>query len=896
MPSISRLFVELGGKSTLPADLQTSLAALENVGQKATYAGKRILTSFNEALNPTKRLREEVLLLKQAGQSNADIVKVMGDRFKTAAAQTRAMGQAVDPVIGRFEKMAIESGKTHGALNILNSGLSKVKNMLGNFGIALGAYGIFQAFKKIIASSVRFESAFAGVRKTVEATEPEFKKLSDEFRRMSTVIPISASELAKIGEAAGQLGIKTENIATFTRTMAALGVTTNLSSTEAATALARLANIMGTNQQDFDKLGSTIVYLGNNFATTESEIVEFAMRLAAAGKQVGMSEADILALGATLSSVGINAEAGGTAFSKVFINIAAAVAMGGEKLEQFARVAGLTVADFKELFKKDAAGAISAFVDGLGKMEGQGKSAILVLNDMGITEVRMRNALLASSSATGLLEKAIYGANEAYEENIALLKEESERLKTTESRWKIFADTMLDVGRSLGDVLAPALTKVASKFSDLVKRIRDYNDDRRMAREAIIQRIKEFNSETDETIIKTNELTEAEKRGLTASLAAYEAMAKRNTAYSAFVPWTDESAKAIANLKDETEKLNEENKKMEQAALKSRLDQFYQHLDESQKTIAENNTAMAASLAKLNAEYDSFKTELGDLPTEPLNRTLEQFKDVGLTTEELPESVGKVQEAVSQFGTEVSTIFTDFSRNISDAILEWKGFGEALKDLARSFGELVLRTLIEKLFDPVKKLLNKMIDSIFGLFTGGGGTVGSTVGSSTAGMAGTAATAAGGAASMGISLISGGVSGLVSGLVGAMFQGNQPEHIRAIEQHTRGMLNQLVQPGGIQDRLNEFLPALPQINDSLNSVVGSLESIKWDVLSPRLTSIDMSLSRLPNLTQPQQTGTSSGDFKIYLDGQELTKSFIEQIETNRGGAKTSLNLALGYAE
>lgn len=159
-------------------------------------------------------------------------------------------------------------------------------------------------------AAIDFESAFAGVRKTVNASESDMKKLETGIRDMAKEMPTAATEIAGVAEAAGQLGIKTDSILGFTKTMVMLGDSTNMSAEEAATSLARLANITGMSQNDFDRLGSTIVALGNNLATTESEITSMGLRLAGAGHQVGMSEAQIMSFAGALSSVGIEAEAG----------------------------------------------------------------------------------------------------------------------------------------------------------------------------------------------------------------------------------------------------------------------------------------------------------------------------------------------------------------------------------------------------------------------------------------------------------------------------------------------------------------------------------------------------------------------------------------------------------
>ena len=249
-------------------------------------------------------------------------------------------------------------------------------------------------------AAIDFESAFAGVKKTVDATNKELSKLEQGIRNLAKEMPTAATEIAGVAEAAGQLGIQTPNILDFTKTMVMLGDSTNMSAEEAATSLARLANITGMSQNDFDKLGSTIVALGNNLATTESEITAMGLRLAGAGSQIGMTEAQTMSFAAALSSVGIEAEAGGSAFSKVMIEMQLATEKGGDSLQNFAKVAGMSSAEFSKAFKEDAPSAIMAFIEGLGSAEERGLSAIGILDDMGISEVRLRDTLLRAAVAS----------------------------------------------------------------------------------------------------------------------------------------------------------------------------------------------------------------------------------------------------------------------------------------------------------------------------------------------------------------------------------------------------------------------------------------------------------------------------------------------------------------
>lgn len=318
-----------------------------------------------------------------------------------------------------------------------------------------------------VKAAMDWESAWAGVTKTVDGTPEQLARVEQGLRDLTGVLPASHQEIAAVAEAAGQLGVQTDNVVAFTKTMIDLGETTNLSANDAATQLARLMNIMQSSPDDVGRLGAAIVGLGNNYATTEAEILEMAMRLAGAGKQIGMTEGDVLGLATALSSVGIEAEAGGSAMSKVMIDIASSVEKGGERLQKFATVAGMTSAQFSKLWREDSAAALSAFVKGLANAESQGSSTLGVLADLGLTEGRMRDALLRSSLAADQFTDAMAMGNREFELNNALTAEAAKRYETAESKVRIAGNAIRDAAIDFGAVLLPVVAKGSEAIADL---------------------------------------------------------------------------------------------------------------------------------------------------------------------------------------------------------------------------------------------------------------------------------------------------------------------------------------------------------------------------------------------------------------------------------------------
>lgn len=379
-------------------------------------------------------------------------------------------------------------GLTAAEINILITARDEASAAMSKIGIAagkmskaiktaakIGAVAILALGVASLKAAIDFESAFAGVRKTVDATEAEFDVLRQGIRDMAKELPASAVSIAAVAEAAGQLGIETQNILGFTRTMIDLGETTNLSATEAATALARLANITKLPQDQFDQLGSTIVALGNNFATTEAEIVEMGLRLAGAGAQIGLTEAQILSMAAALTSLGINAEAGGTSFSRIMLDMSKAVATGNEDLATFAQVAGQSVDEFARLFREDASGAIVAFMDG---MAGLDQAALFgILEQLGFDNVRVRDAILRTAGSEGILADALSLGTQAWADNTALTEEAEQRYNTMASQISILRNNVVDLMIDLGDALTPALRAVNEALIDAMPAIKKFLKD-----------------------------------------------------------------------------------------------------------------------------------------------------------------------------------------------------------------------------------------------------------------------------------------------------------------------------------------------------------------------------------------------------------------------------------
>lgn len=437
------------------------------------------------------------------------------------------------------KQLAYESDITRIKLEKMGEGFQNIGNSMSNIGRSMtvkATIPILTNLGLVVKETMALESAMAGVNKTTDLTDKELNDMKNTFIDMSRTTPVTAKELANIGEMAGQLGIKKENIAAFAKTISDLTIATNLTKEQGSMDLARFMNITQMSQDEVSNLGSSLVALGNNFATTEDEILQMGLRLAAQGEIVGMTESQTMGLATALSTVGLKSEQGGSAFSRVMLKmntavlsteermaglndmlsgteytindvtnainqggsegkqaldtIGAAIGMtgedlkelasdaqnGSEKLEVLGKVSGLGADGFAKAWREDPMKAIEAFIGGLKKMKDSNKDLNTVFESLDMNSIREVDTLQRLAGANSELGRAVETSTKAYEENTALQHEVEIFNQTTANQLKMLKNEAIALGIKLGEKLTPAIKDVTSWLKDLTHKVSQMDD------------------------------------------------------------------------------------------------------------------------------------------------------------------------------------------------------------------------------------------------------------------------------------------------------------------------------------------------------------------------------------------------------------------------------------
>lgn len=481
--ALSKTQADISAFQKQQAAVEATRKRLEMLRQQYDNIQREMEETGNESADMKNKLLAKQLQIDKTSASlekqTAKLNELSG-ALEEAGVNTDDLSHSSEQLAGKIDTLKKKQGEAADKAMTFGDkagqAFNQVHEAIVAAGIAVALKEIYEYFASCAQASMDFESAITSVAKTTDLTDEELAAMSDSIKALSTEIPATTEEIAAVAEAAGQLGIQKDALLDFTEIMTMLGTATNMTADEAATALARFANITGMATDNYGRLGSVIVDLGNNFATTESEIVAMGTRLASAGKLAGLTEPEIMALAAAMSSVGIEAEAGGTAMTQTLNAIEKAVAKGGDDLAEFARIAGMSSEEFSSAWKNDAMSALTSFIGGLGKLDEQGESTVLVLEDLGLTGIRQSNMLKALGLAADQMTGAVNTANTAWQQNTALTNEANKRYTTAQSRLTMMQNAYNNLKVAIGDAYTPALseaygvgTKVLNEITKFVQ-------------------------------------------------------------------------------------------------------------------------------------------------------------------------------------------------------------------------------------------------------------------------------------------------------------------------------------------------------------------------------------------------------------------------------------------
>lgn len=495
------------------ASMQSNLATQEKYKNKiaqvraqfeeATAAAKQYKSMAN-GLDMTKPGAESAYsqLMSDAEKSAAQAEELKGN-LKTLEAQYKACSKTTEKYKNELIKLqtamnnvGADTAEIEAEIRKLSSRFyqlgvdcekaGKIMQTVGQNTKALGGFmtryittPVVAAGTGIVKTAMDTEEAFAGVEKAIGGTAEEMAAIQDSIIDMSKRKPFDVTEIADVVQTAGQLGVAKDNVISFTEAVLDLGaVSSDLDAATAAEQMAKYFNIAGldTSEENVRAFTSTVFELGNTTATSEGAILEMSMRIAAAGHQVGMTDADILGLAATLSSVGLEAQAGGSAISKLLSRIDVAVATGSAEIKDFAKIAGMSVDDFVAVWQDAPTTALGNFINGLAQMSDEGISSIAVLEDMGLSELRLRDTILRTVNANDLFNETMAASNKEWKSANSLSNSAAKRYDTTKNKLKLLLNNLKAVALQFADAIMPTLDKWIEKIGEWVEKFEGMSD------------------------------------------------------------------------------------------------------------------------------------------------------------------------------------------------------------------------------------------------------------------------------------------------------------------------------------------------------------------------------------------------------------------------------------
>lgn len=459
--------------STIAADSNSIDQSKAQIDAARTTAALRAEVAQYGQLAVAERLAADASANLAAQQAKVDALVSKGAPLSLQAEEYRALAASVNADAAAQERLAAAQKAAAGAsagqsLSTTRTSLYDASRALTSFSIGLLALPVISA---VVASA--YQRDFASVTRTLVGQKYNADSLKQSFLDLSEEIPISFKQITDIASAGAQLGLKAKDLTPFTKVVAELTSTTNLSADAAENFLGKFHAIADLKPSQFTQLGSALLNVGVNTAATEQQIATAATGIVGIGKEAGFTIPQIVGLAGAFTSVSSsirNPQLIRGTMTRFVNDMSNAVRDGGPALDAYAKTAGLTGKAVQDAFGTDKfAGTFQKFIDGLDGVQKSGGDTVGVLNAIGIHSVQDIPLLLNLANGHKTLADSMKAANEGWNNQIILQEHFDKINDTLASKVRELGNSFGVLFNDIGSVSTGPLTSLVEGLQGVVK-------------------------------------------------------------------------------------------------------------------------------------------------------------------------------------------------------------------------------------------------------------------------------------------------------------------------------------------------------------------------------------------------------------------------------------------
>lgn len=339
-------------------------------------------------------------------------------------------------------------------------------------GEIMGLVGAGFTLSVPIKLAIDFESAMADVKKVVDfGDNPILAKqgvevLSSEILRLSSIRPMSATDIANIVALGGQSGIAKEQLMQFADSAVKMGVAFDISAQQAGQSMAELRSAFQLDQKGVETLADKINYLGNTTPAAAKSIMEIVQRVGAFGEVAGYSTGTVAVLGASMKGFGIAEEVAATSIKNMMLSLVAGETATKGQISAWKKL-GFDHEQVAKDMQTNAEGTTLAVLKAISKLDKHEQAS--TLKELFGSESLLGIAPLLAN--LGLIEERLAGIKNASNFDGSMNKEYEARAETTANNIQLLKNNMAHLGIAIGSVVLPALNGLINDIKPVIESV-----------------------------------------------------------------------------------------------------------------------------------------------------------------------------------------------------------------------------------------------------------------------------------------------------------------------------------------------------------------------------------------------------------------------------------------